>query len=162
MTDEWSPPSWVYKDNRPSSDQEYFENLTRCIFQGGLNWQLIANKWHNFQKAFNNFNIKKVAAYGQADIKRLSDDKGIIRNKNKITSTIYNAQEFEQIIKNHDSFQKWLDGLDKANNYDAVVKQLVSRFKRVGASTAHIFLWSVGEDIKYDPSMHTRRPTKIV
>ena len=162
MADNMTVPEWVYKDRRPTSDSEYFENLSRCIFQAGLSWQLVANKWSNFRVAFDEFNIPKVAAYEAEDIKRLSEDKGIIRNKSKILATIQNAREFELIAGEEVNFQTWLDGMDKSNNYDYIVKRLKSRFKRVGPSTAHIFLWSVGEDIKYDPSIHTRIPKKIV
>ena len=162
MPEEWTPPYWVYTDKRPETDTQYFENLTRCIFQAGLSWQLMSNKWPNFQKAFHSFNISKIAGYGAKDITRLSNDAGIVRNKRKINATIHNAREFERIIKEQKSFQHWLDSLDKTNNYDLIVKQLKSRFKHVGPSTAHIFLWSVGEPIKYDQSIHQRQPKKIV
>ena len=162
MPEEGELPSWVYKDTRPKTDKEYFGNLTRCIFQAGLSWQLMAKKWPNFQRAFNDFDIHKVAAYGVEDIKRLSEDPGIIRNKQKILATIHNAREFERIAQEHGSFLAWLDSFDKSHNYDAAVKRLRSRLKRVGPSTAHIFLWSVGEEIKYDPTVYTRRPTRIV
>ena len=162
MSEERELPSWVHTDTRPTDDNAYFENLTRCIFQAGLSWQLMSRKWPSFLRAFDGFDIIKVAAYGAEDIGRLSEDAGIIRNRNKILATIHNAREFERIAAEHGSFQRWLDSLDKSHNYDAVVKRMRSRFKRVGPSTAHIFLWSVGEKIKYDPSVHTRRPTKIV
>jgi DNA-3-methyladenine glycosylase I len=162
MPEDETMPGWVYKGRRPATDREYFENMTRCIFQGGLNWQMIANKWPNFREAFNGFDIDKVAAYGPDDVARLRGDEGIIRNRQKIEATIRNAEEFKRIAAEDGSFQKWLDGMDKGSNYDYVVKRLKSRFKRVGTGTAHIFLWSVGEPIKYDESVHSRRPTKIV
>lgn len=162
MSDDWTPPNWVYINQRPKSDTEYFENMTRCIFQAGLSWQLMKNKWPNFRRAFHSFEISKVASYGAKDISRLSEDTGIIRNKNKINATIHNAREFERIKKDHINFQSWLDSLDKSNNYDLVVKNLKSRFKRVGVSTAHIFLWSVGEPIMYDERIHNRRPSRVV
>ena len=162
MTENWTPPDWVYTDKRPETDTEYFENMTRCIFQAGLSWQLISNKWPNFQKAFYSFKISKIAGFGAKDITRLSNDTGIIRNKRKINATIHNAREFERIIKKYEGFQSWLDSLDKSNNYNPVVKHLKSRFKHVGPSTAHIFLWSVGEPIKYDESIHSRPPRTIV
>lgn len=161
MAPEVTPPEWVYKERRPATDVEYFSNMTRCIFQGGLSWLMIANKWPNFEKAFENFDIDKVAAYGLEDQARLKNDAGIIRNRQKIMATIENADEFKRIIKEHGSFQKWLDSLDKGNNYKVVIGRLKSRFKRVGPSTAHIFLWSVGEPIEYDTSVFTRRPKKI-
>ncbi len=161
MTEERTIPAWVFQDKRPTRDKEYFENLTRCIFQGGLNWVMIANKWPNFKAAFDDFDIEKVASYGVEDQERLQNDKGIIRNKQKIAATIYNAEQFRLLAKEHGSFKKWFDALDKGNNYDYVVKRLKSRFKRVGPGTAHIFLWSIGEPIQWDESIHSRRPSKL-
>jgi DNA-3-methyladenine glycosylase I len=155
-------PEWVYKDTRPESDEAYFENMTRCIFQAGLNWQIISNKWPDFRRVFKNFDFRKVAVFGVEDVNILLEDPKIIRNRRKILATINNAGEFERIAEKEGSFQRWLDGFDKSNNYDVVVKRLKSHFKHVGPSTAHIFLWSVGEDIKYDPAVHPRKPKKVV
>lgn len=162
MPESRTPPEWVYMNRRPRTDREYFENMTRCVFQGGLNWRMIANKWPNFKKAFAGFDVDKVAAYGPDDVARLLENEGIIRNRQKITATVLNAEEFKRIAAEHGSFQRWLDAIDKGNNYDLVVKRLKSRFKRVGPGTAHIFLWSVGEDIKYEPGVHQRQPKEIV
>ncbi|MBN2336353.1 DNA-3-methyladenine glycosylase I [Candidatus Bathyarchaeota archaeon] len=162
MPESRKPPEWVYKDRRPGTDREYFENMTRCIFQGGLNWRMIANKWPSFREAFDGFDVDKVAEYGVDDIARLREDEGIIRNRQKIMATIENAEEFRRIASEHGSFQRWLDGIDKSNNYSFVAKRLKSRFKRIGVSTAHIFLWSVGEPIEYEPDLHRRRPKEIV
>jgi DNA-3-methyladenine glycosylase I len=155
-------PPWVHRGTRPTTDEAYLENLTRCIFQAGLSWQLVARKWPGFRRAFHNFDIGKIAGYGPEDIARLTGDPGIIRNRQKILATIHNAREFERIAQEASGFQQWLDTIDKSNNYNAVVRRLRSRFKRVGPGTAHIFLWSVGEPIKYDPTVHTRQPTKII
>ena len=153
---EWTPPDWWYSDTKPSNDSEYFENLTRCIFQAGLNWQVVTKKWDNFRTAFHNFNIIKVASFNQDDIEQLISNPDIIRNKRKIQSTIYNAQEFQRIANEEGSFQSWVDSLDKSNNYRGVVRQLTTRFKHVGQITAHTFLHSVGEDIRYDSGVYGR------
>jgi len=157
-------PQWVYRDRKPGDDRAYFENLTRIVFEAGMSWRIIANKWPNFPPAFSGFDIDEVevAAYGAEDIKRLNGDSSIIRNKQKILATLHNAREFHRIRRDHGSFKEWLESLDKSNNYDRVVKALRSRMKRVGPGTAHIFLWSVGEPITYDPSVHARRPKEIV
>lgn len=161
MSHEENIPSWVYTKDRPASDEEYFENLTRCIFQGGLNWTMIADKWPNFRESFDDFDINKIASYGLDKQEELMNNKDIIRNKQKIMATIHNAEEFQRIAEKHGSFQEWLDIMDKSNNYDYVTKRLASRFKRVGPATAHIFLWSVGEPIRFDESLHNRRPSKL-
>lgn len=155
-------PQWVHRDRKPENDRVYFENLTRIVFEAGMSWRIIANKWTNFPPAFSDFDIDKVAAYGAQDIKRLIGDASIIRNKQKILATLHNAREFQHIQREHGSFKAWLESQDKSNNYDRVVKALRSRMKRVGLGTAHIFLWSVGEPIKHDPSVHSRSPREIV
>jgi DNA-3-methyladenine glycosylase I len=125
--------------------------------QAGLNWRVISNKWPNFKKAFDDFQINVVAFYGINDIKRLLEDGGIIRNRKKILATIENAREFEKVSLKYGGFQLWLDGLDKSNNYRNVIKHLISRFNHVGDSTAQIFLYSVGEPIQHDDSIQRRR-----
>jgi DNA-3-methyladenine glycosylase I len=146
----------MYRGHRPTSDNAYFENLTRCIFQAGLSWRTITNKWPNFIGAFDGFDVRKVANYGAKDISRLVQDSGIIRNRRKIVATIHNAQEFERIAAGHGSFQRWLDSLDKTDNYAIAVKQLINRFKHVGETTARIFLYTIGEDIRFPEIGHGR------
>jgi DNA-3-methyladenine glycosylase I len=146
----------MYRDEKPPYDSSYFENMTRCIFQAGLNWKVVANKWENFRGAFHQFDINKVASFNDDDVDRLMGDTGIIRNRKKILATIQNAKEFRRISEQHESFGRWIESLDKSNNYEKVVKELKSRFKHVGPSTAHIFLYSVGEKIQHDESVHHR------
>ena len=49
MNPEMSPPDWMYQNHKPDNNG-YFENLTRIIFQGGLNWRVIENKWQSFKE----------------------------------------------------------------------------------------------------------------
>lgn len=145
----WRPPSWMYREKRPSNDDAYFENMTRIIFQAGLNWKMIDSKWPNFKKAFANFSVSKVAKFGDNDLKRLMDDTGIVRNRAKIDATIENAKEFEKVKMEWGAFQLYLDSLDKSKNYALVIKELGKRFHRLGPSSARIFLYTVGEDVRH-------------
>jgi len=144
----WRPPAWIYRDKRPTSDDAYFQNMTRVIFLAGLSWKMIDEKWPNFKKAFNNFSIAEVAKFDENDVKRLMSDAGIVRNRAKIIATINNANQFQNIKKEHGSFQSYLDSLDKSNNYASVIKELGKKFSRLGPSSARIFLFSVGENIR--------------
>jgi 3-methyladenine DNA glycosylase Tag len=139
--------SWMYRDRRPPSDSAYFENLSRCVFQSGLNWATIASKWPAFREAFDGFEIARVAGYGSVDIARLMGNEKIIRNRKKILATIHNAREFERIVKESGSIPSWLDSLDKSNNYYGIILKSASRFKHVGATSVPLWLYSVGEDI---------------
>ena len=149
MSQESSPPDWMYRNSRPSN-KGYFENMTRIIFQGGLNWAVIDKKWPNFQKAFKDFSIEDVSNLKEDYVQELMNNKGIIRNRAKIVATINNAKHFLEIIQRNESFQKYLDSLDKSNNYNHVVKELSKKFSRLGPASAKIFLFSVGEDIKHE------------
>jgi 3-methyladenine DNA glycosylase Tag len=144
----WRPPKWIYRDKRPKSDDAYFENMTRVIFLAGLNWGMIDKKWPDFKKAFNNFSIAEVAKFDEKDVKRLTGDASIVRNRAKIIATINNAKQLQNIKKEHGSFESYLDRLDKSNNYALVIKELGKKFSRLGPSSARIFLYSIGEKIE--------------
>jgi len=146
----WSPPDWFYARKRPSSDDAYFENMSRIIFQAGLNWKVVDKKWPTTQKAFDKFSTKKVSGYTDSDVNRLMRDNGIVRNKGKILAIVENAKEFERIKKDYRSFQTYLDSLDKSHNYSLVIKEFSARFKWMGPSSASMFLYTVGEKIQHN------------
>lgn len=131
-----------WKGKPPKNDDGYFEEMTRTIFQAGLNWEVIRNKWSNFQKAFVGFSSEKVAAFDEKDAKKLTRDEGIVRNNMKIRSTIYNAQEFVKIKKEHGSFPRYVKSFDGEN--ERLLSDLRTRFRHLGDSSSRIFLLSVG------------------
>ncbi len=149
MSEEWHPPAWMYRHTRPPNDNAYFENMTRIIFLAGLSWKLIDKKWPNFRKAFRNFHIEQVAQFNTDDVEQRMNNPSIVRNRAKILATTNNARQFQNIAKGFGSFQRFIDSLDKSNNYALVVKVLNKRFNRIGPSSARIFLYSVGENIKH-------------
>lgn len=74
------------------SERDLFERLSLEAFQSGLSWITILRKREAFRAAFANFDIAAVAAFGPADVQRLMDDAGIVRNRAKINATISNAR----------------------------------------------------------------------
>ncbi len=144
----WQMPEWWYREKRPPTDDCYFENMSRVIFQAGLNWQVVEKKWSTIRKAFADFDINMVASFIGLDVENLMSNKGIIRNRGKIRAIVQNAQNFVSIGKRYGSFQKYLDSLDKSNNYINVIKDLVNKFKWLGPPSANLFLYTVGENIE--------------
>ncbi|MEV0587412.1 DNA-3-methyladenine glycosylase I [Nonomuraea sp. NPDC050310] len=73
-------------------DDKVFERVSLEAFQSGLSWLTILRKRENFRRAFDGFEIAKVAAYTPADVERLLGDEGIVRNRAKIEAVVRNAK----------------------------------------------------------------------
>lgn len=98
--DEWGVPS--------RDDRHLFEMLTLEGAQAGLSWETILKKRDGYRRAFARFDPRKVARFKSADVKRLMNDPGIVRNRLKIESTINNAAAFLRVQKEFGSFAKYL------------------------------------------------------
>ncbi len=69
-----------------------FEALTLGIFEAGLSWRTVFRRRDGFARAFDGFDIGRVATMDEDDVARLLQDPGIIRNRRKIEATITNAK----------------------------------------------------------------------
>lgn len=132
-----------------TDDNELFERLILEINQAGLSWTTILNKQHNFKKSYRNFEIKKVASFGDKDFERLMNDAGVIRNRLKINAAIENAKIILKIQKEFGSFKKWLD-YHHPKSKEEWVKIFKNTFKFTGGEIVTEFLMSTG----YLPGAH--------
>lgn len=130
----------------PADDNGYFEQMTKAIFQAGFSWQVVNDKWPNFQKAFDGFNVDRVAAYGPGDVDRLLSDPGIVRNGRKIDATIANAIQFQAVRREFGSLAGYLRSLDDLP-YRERQEVLSKRFKNLGRTSVFVFLWCVNEEV---------------
>lgn len=151
---EWGKP--VY------DDETIFEFLILETFQAGLSWYTVLAKRENFRKAFENFDLKKIANYSEEKMAELAEDTGIIRNKLKIKATVSNAQAFIKIQEEFGSFSKYIwgfvDGKPIDNQpktlsevkattpiSDALSKDLKKRgFKFVGSTVMYAHMQATG------------------
>jgi DNA-3-methyladenine glycosylase I len=131
-----------WKAAPPKDDRGYFESMTVHLFSAGLNWEVVEKKKANFERAFAGFSPERVAKFGEKDVKKLMADAGIVRNEKKIRSTIHNAAQFQEIRKEYGSFSQYLSHFGRDER--ELQRELQERFQHVGASTARMFLWSVG------------------
>ena len=92
-----------------TDDAALFERLALEINQAGLSWLLILKKQQNFERAFDGFDIDKVAGYGDRDKSILLADAGIIRNRLKIEAVIENAKRLRVLRDEFGGFAAWLD-----------------------------------------------------
>lgn len=93
-----------------TDDETMFEFIVLESAQAGLNWITILRKRENYRKAFANFDPVKISKFDEKDVERLMNDAGIVRNRNKILSTISNARLFLDIQREYGSFYNYLKG----------------------------------------------------
>lgn len=85
-----------------------FEMLILEGFQAGLSWECVLNKRDGFREAFDNFDVAKVASYGDDKLASLTENQNIIRNRLKINASVANAKAFMQIQAEFGSFDNYI------------------------------------------------------
>ena len=100
----WAGPGDLYARyhdeewGRPvTDDTRLFEKACLEGFQSGLSWLTILRKRENFRAAFAGFDIDRVAAFDERDVKRLLGDAGIVRHRGKIEAAIDNARRAREM-----------------------------------------------------------------
>ena len=143
-------------------DRALFELIILEGAQAGLSWSTILKKRENYRRAFDKFDAKKIAKYGDKKVAALLADAGIVRNRLKIASTIGNAKAFLAVQKEFSSFDTYLwsfvggkpivnhrkemeDMPVKTAESDALSKDLLKRgFKFVGSTIMYAFMQATG------------------
>lgn len=107
------PIHQVYHDTEygfpTRADNALLERLALEIGQAGLSWETLLKKKEGYRRAFEGFDLDRVAAYGDEDEVRLLADVGIVRNRLKVRAVIENARRLLAICEQHGSFAAWLD-----------------------------------------------------
>ncbi|MFW5708633.1 MAG: DNA-3-methyladenine glycosylase I [Chloroflexota bacterium] len=108
------------------NDTLWFEMVILEGFQAGLSWLTILRKRENFRKAFDGFDVEKIATYTEDDITRLMNDVGIVRNRQKISITVSNAHSFIAVQQEFSSFDRYIwsftDGQQITNHFTSMAE----------------------------------------
>ncbi|MDR3651790.1 MAG: DNA-3-methyladenine glycosylase I [Paludibacter sp.] len=152
--DEWGKPL--------HDDRKLFEFMVMDAFQAGLSWRTILHKRENFRRAFDNYDVEKIALYGEEKIQSLMQNASIVRNQAKIRATVGNAKAFlivkaefgtfdnyiwqftgGKTIMNHPTMNAEIPA--KSTESDAMSKDLLKRgFKFVGSTICYAFMQAAG------------------
>jgi DNA-3-methyladenine glycosylase I len=143
-------------------DRKHFEFMVLDAFQAGLSWAIVLKKREGFRKAFDDFDVKKVARYDESRIQILLKDDQIIRNQLKIRAMVHNAQCFLEVRKEFGSFDSYIwqfTGNKTLHNHwtslgqlpatspesDAMSMDLKKRgFKFTGSTICYAFMQAAG------------------
>lgn len=140
MAEEQGAPKQI----KVKSLNDYLEVMSKVVFQSGMSWKLIENKWPGIKEAFDNFDINKIADYDERDIERLSQDRRVIRNYKKLVAITGNARQILELDKQHGSFQKYLRS---HGDFDETLKAMRKDFKFMGPMGVFYFLYVIGEQV---------------
>ncbi len=143
-------------------DRALFEFLILEGAQAGLSWLTILRKRENYRRAFDNFDVEKIARYGPDKVAALLADPGIIRNKLKVAAAIQNANCFLAVQQEFGTFDRYMwqfvGGQPKKNAWrtlkdipartaesDAMSKDLKKRgFKFIGSTICYAHMQATG------------------
>ncbi len=152
--DEWGQPV--------HDDRLLFEFITLEGAQAGLSWSTILNKRDGYRRAFENFDLEKVAAFSDRDIAGRLADPGIVRNRLKVASTVANARAAIAAVQEFGSLDAYLwgfvEGEPVVNHFErmedvpaetgrsvAMSKDLKKRgFRFVGPTICYAFMQATG------------------
>ncbi|MCB1547339.1 MAG: DNA-3-methyladenine glycosylase I [Hyphomicrobiaceae bacterium] len=144
-----------------SDDRALLEKLILEGFQSGLSWITILRKREHFRTAFADFDPERLARFDAADVARLMQDPGIVRNRAKIEAAITNARSYLRLAERTSLaafLWGFLDGGPIVNRRTAPAEipastELSTRiskalkkegFRFVGPTTLYAFMQSTG------------------
>lgn len=143
-------------------DRALFELLTLEGAQAGLSWEVVLKRRDGYRRAFDGFEIARVAAYGAEEVERLLADPGIVRNRAKVAATIGNAKAVLAVQAEFGTFDafvwSFVDGKPVVNApqdsagipaktavSEAMSKALTKRgFRFVGPTIMYAFMQAAG------------------
>jgi DNA-3-methyladenine glycosylase I len=160
------PMMIAYHDNEwgvpVHDDPLFFEFLLLEGAQAGLSWSTIMKKRENYRTAFDDFDPKKIAGYGEDKIQQLLQNAGIVRNRAKVRSAVTNARALLEVQDEFGSFDTyiwrfvggktvqngWQSSVDvpgKTREAEVMSKDLKRRgFKFVGPTICYAFMQATG------------------
>ena len=142
---------------RTYDESALFEALTLGVFEVGLSWSIVFGKREAFRRAFQGFDVARVAAMTERDVDRLVQDASIIRNRGKIQATVSNARAMlsaspglAELAKSYeltrDEPPRSIADLPKSTpQAEAFARQLKSQgYRFVGPTSVYAFMQNVG------------------
>ncbi len=129
---------------QPRNLGDYLEVMSKAVFQSGISWQVVEQKWPGIREAFQGFDPEAVAGLTPPELDALTNDHRAIRNRRKLEAIIENARRMLELEESYGSFR---DYLRSHSGYEETVASLRKRFRFLGDSGSYYFLWTVGEEV---------------
>lgn len=126
-------------------DDRWLAAMTQKIFQSGINWQVVRNKWPNFESVFFGFDIEKMLLISDEMWEEKAQDARIIRNFGKVMTIRENALMMHEASIKHGSFAKMVADWP-SSDIIGLWAYLKKEGKRLGGNTGPYSLRIMGKD----------------
>lgn len=134
---------------------DYFEIMTRAVFQAGISWRQIADRWEAYRSAFAAFDVSRVAAYDDLDVARVLDTPGILRSPRKVRATIANARALLDVQRDFGTLDAYVGSFAA---YADLAKDFRKRFSFMGEMNVWYVLFLTGNPVpRFEPWVQTIR-----
>lgn len=127
------------------SDDRWLSAFSQKVFQSGINWKVVSNKWPGFETVFFNFDIEKMLLIHDEMWEEKAKDIRIIRNFGKVMTIRENALMISECQASHGSFSQFVASWP-SDNITGLWAYLKKHGARLGGNTGPYTLRAMGKD----------------
>lgn len=132
------------KQIKPKRLGDYLEVMSKAVFQTGISWKVVDNKWPGIKEAMRDFDATAVASLTETELADLAQDTRVIRNRRKLEGIVHNSRRMIELEEEHGGFRNYLRS---HKDFDALVKDMRKQFKFLGDTGCYVFLYIVREKV---------------
>lgn len=126
-------------------DDRWLAAMARGIFQAGISWKVVENKWPGIEEAFLGFDPGRVSMMEGEAIDRLVGDTRVIRSGPKIVAIRDNAVFVREVAVEAGSFGRRIADWP-TEDFAGLVEWLGRNGSRLGGTTGQYLLRHMGKD----------------
>lgn len=127
------------------TDDRWLAAFSQKVFQSGINWQVVRNKWPGFESVFFGFDIEKMLLIHDEMWEEKAKDTRIIRNFGKVMTIRENALMISECQASHGSFSHFIANWPN-DDIIGLWAYLKKHGARLGGNTGPYTLRAMGKD----------------
>lgn len=139
------PPVKTADELAAIPDDRWLAQMARGIFQAGISWAVVENKWPGIEAAFMGFDPARVAMIEGDALDDLLSDNRVIRSGPKIVAIRDNAVFIRRVAVESGSFGRRV-GDWPASDFAGLLVWLQAEGSRLGGATGPYMLRAMGKE----------------
>lgn len=126
-------------------DAVWLAAMARGVFQAGISWKVVDNKWPDITDAFFGFDVGRVCFQPPDWVYDLAEDTRVIRSPPKLRAILDNAALIQRVAAEHGSFGRKI-GDWPGDDFAGLLQWLQAEGARLGGATGGYMLRKMGKD----------------